>query len=672
MRLLRTITLLGLVALMLMTAALAEVRVKETQIDYYNGSKWVKMTRGAVSAFVSASTSLATLAVGGGYASTGLTIGADGVLTGASTALFDGVITSGKTGSNGGLAVKSTGAGATTFSVAGATGNTVVVGTLDVTGATTITGALTANGGISCDSGAFAVANTTGKITGTAEADIALNTNMFTVDATQGNTVIAGTANIAGAATLSNALTVAGLTDLNGALEVANTSTLSGNVAAGGTLSVASTTSLTGLLTATGGLYTGTGYAATGATISAAGVGEFDGALSTLGALTADNIVCTNAATFGGGSGGSGATITTLGAGTFDALLTANGGIAVDTDNFTVDGTTGATVVQSTIVSGVASTTQGGVTIHGGTSGAIAITPTAAGTNTTTLINSSGGSAKDITLPAVTGTLAILGANIFTAAQEIDAGFTVDDTNFTVHGTTGAVATLADLTVGTTSALKGIVTMGDKAHAGILAGSGILATPFSLGATSAKGMSFYFSGTSETATHALEGLYVNVDYGVSATAVSPFGEAGRFRARLIGDASSGTLTGSHSTVEMVAGSTNTALTLGARGNVIFANEVVGGGGTYAGVQAELNTGGAATDLRTGGKEVSILRLVIDGTAPTTPAQFVVPAISLRVPSTLVGAGLIFDNTASANTVTGKLKILVNGVEYWVMCAAGHD
>jgi hypothetical protein len=66
---------------------------------------------------------------------------ASGTLTVGGAAQFDSTVTSGKTGSNGGIVVKSTGAGATTFSVAGATGNTLVAGTLEVTGVATLTAA---------------------------------------------------------------------------------------------------------------------------------------------------------------------------------------------------------------------------------------------------------------------------------------------------------------------------------------------------------------------------------------------------------------------------------------------------------------------------------------------------------------------------------------------------
>jgi len=79
--------------------------------------------------------------------------------------------------------------------------------------------------------------------------------------------------------------------------------------------------------------------------------------------------------------------------------------------------TNGAIVTESTIVSGKTSAIQGGITVYGGTSGSIAITPIAAGTNATTIQNQSGGSAKVITLPSATSTLPGLElANTWTGA----------------------------------------------------------------------------------------------------------------------------------------------------------------------------------------------------------------------------------------------------------------
>jgi hypothetical protein len=153
------VCLLAVIALPVMAAT-----VKETDVLGWTGSAWTRLAKGYLRTEQTATH--ATLVIGGGYDTSGLTVAATGALSSNSTAQFDGVITSGITGTNGGIVVKSTGAGATTFSVAGATGNTLVTGTMQVDGATTQTGALTANGGISCDSGVFAVADTTGAITG--------------------------------------------------------------------------------------------------------------------------------------------------------------------------------------------------------------------------------------------------------------------------------------------------------------------------------------------------------------------------------------------------------------------------------------------------------------------------------------------------------------------------
>lgn len=60
---------------------------------------------------------------------------------------------------NGGIAVDTN-----KFTVADASGNTLIAGTLAVTGASTLTGLLNANGGIAVDTDAFTVADTTGAV----------------------------------------------------------------------------------------------------------------------------------------------------------------------------------------------------------------------------------------------------------------------------------------------------------------------------------------------------------------------------------------------------------------------------------------------------------------------------------------------------------------------------
>jgi hypothetical protein len=63
-----------------------------------------------------------------------------------------------------------------------------------------------------------------------------------------------------------------------------------------------------------------------GSSIELEGATNVTGALETTAALTADNIVCTNAATFGGGTGSTGTTITTTGVITTDGAITSTAG----------------------------------------------------------------------------------------------------------------------------------------------------------------------------------------------------------------------------------------------------------------------------------------------------------------------------------------------------------
>jgi hypothetical protein len=84
------------------------------------------------------------------------------------------------------------------FTVAATSGNTSVGGTLGVTGATTLSSTLGVTGATTLAStlgvtGAATLSSTLG-VTG----NVAVNTDKFTVDASTGNTVIAGTVKIAG------------------------------------------------------------------------------------------------------------------------------------------------------------------------------------------------------------------------------------------------------------------------------------------------------------------------------------------------------------------------------------------------------------------------------------------------------------------------------------------
>ena len=93
------------------------------------------------------------------------------------------------------------------FTVAGDTGNTVVAGTLNATGAATLSSTLDVAGDVDVNSGKFAVTASDGSL--------AISSNKFTVAGDTGNTVVAGTLNATGATTLSSTLDVAGDVDVN-------------------------------------------------------------------------------------------------------------------------------------------------------------------------------------------------------------------------------------------------------------------------------------------------------------------------------------------------------------------------------------------------------------------------------------------------------------------------
>ena len=151
-----------------------------------------------------AGSSVFSIAEGGNTAIAG-TLAVTGTTTLTGAVQFDSTITSGKSGSNGGLTVKAAGGG-TTFSVAGATGNTVVAGTLGVTGASTLTGNTGISGtlavtGASTLTGALTVKNTitsglngadgvAGGITVLSGADPGATT--FSVAGATGNTTVEG------------------------------------------------------------------------------------------------------------------------------------------------------------------------------------------------------------------------------------------------------------------------------------------------------------------------------------------------------------------------------------------------------------------------------------------------------------------------------------------------
>lgn len=97
------------------------------------------------------------------------------------------------------------------------TGNTTVGGTFAVTGATTQTGALGCAAAITLGAGADLIGSST--------SDITINTNKFTVAGATGNTVIAGTATITGALTQTGAVGLAAAATLGAGADLIGSST---------------------------------------------------------------------------------------------------------------------------------------------------------------------------------------------------------------------------------------------------------------------------------------------------------------------------------------------------------------------------------------------------------------------------------------------------------------
>ena len=147
--------------------------------------------------------------------------------------------------------------------------------------------------------------------------DIAVNTNKFTVAGASGNTAIAGTLGVTGATTLSSTLGVTGATTLGNTLAVTGAGTFSstlsagastlasasitGNASVGGTLGVTGATTLSSTLTAGTSTLTSvsvTNNGTVGGTLGVTGATSLASTLGVTGATTLTSVTATGAATF--------------------------------------------------------------------------------------------------------------------------------------------------------------------------------------------------------------------------------------------------------------------------------------------------------------------------------------------------------------------------------------
>jgi hypothetical protein len=158
--------------------------------------------------------------------------------------------------------------------------------------------------------------------------NLAVNTNKFTVAFASGNTLVAGTLAVTGAATLSStlacgALTVTGAQTISTTLGVAGASTLTGNVSCGGTLSVTGTSTqaainASGTIAAAGAVTIGTTLAVTGASTLTGALAS--GALTVTGAASVSTTLGVTGASTLTGAVSCGGTLAVTGASTLAAV----------------------------------------------------------------------------------------------------------------------------------------------------------------------------------------------------------------------------------------------------------------------------------------------------------------------------------------------------------------
>jgi len=149
-------------------------------------------------------------------------------------------------------------------------------GALSVTGITTLNGVLNANGGIAVDGTRFTVADATGNTSIAGTLGVTGATTLSSTLGVTGATTLSSTLGVTGATTLSSTLGVTGVTTLagvlnaNGGIAVDGTAftvaDTTGNTSITGTLAVTGTSTFTGALTATGGVVGNSSTATTLAT----------------------------------------------------------------------------------------------------------------------------------------------------------------------------------------------------------------------------------------------------------------------------------------------------------------------------------------------------------------------------------------------------------------------
>ena len=219
--------------------------------------------------------------------------------------------------------------------MAGDTGNTVVAGTLNATGAATLSSTLDVAGDVDVNSGKFAVTASDGSL--------AISSNKFTVAGDTGNTVVSGH------------LAVGGPTG-DSAKEVYVTGDMeaTGTLAIGGDATFAGAVTVTGLFTALGDYRIGDSAPSDSLTVNAAsnytGTTTMSNTLDVIGAATLESTLSVGGATTLSSTLGVVSDVRIGAVGARKLVVSgSDGSLAIQTNKFTVAGNTGNTVVAGTL-----------------------------------------------------------------------------------------------------------------------------------------------------------------------------------------------------------------------------------------------------------------------------------------------------------------------------------
>jgi hypothetical protein len=297
----------------------------------------------------------------------------------------------------------------TKFNIASATGNTQVGGSLAVTGPANLSNNLNVSGTFDIGQNKFLVVGSSGntQIAGTLNVaqTFTVNTNKFSVSSSTGNTTIAGTLDVTNAVGLLSNLNVTGATTIGSTLGVTGNLSVgatnftvdsaTGNVIALGTLDAYNDTTLHSSLTVSGAAYLNS-------TLNLAG-----GFAVNTNKFTVDangNTINTGTLTVGGmttivGSTTINSALHTQGATVLDSLLSIGGNVSVNTNKFTVDSVTGNVVVAGSLSVTTGTTLSSTLSVAGATT----ITNTLAVSGNTVITSTTGAESQGLGALVVTG-----------------------------------------------------------------------------------------------------------------------------------------------------------------------------------------------------------------------------------------------------------------------------